>query len=154
MDKKQARDMSKTRDLVDHTDQYVRDYIAYFRDHVGIPEDRMHVIVEGPIGGFFSQGVWMPRRTRLVIDLVHECFITVVFLGYFEAWKEDKGKWILTRWYGGTVMPSDGSGPYELRDGPGSSFLPTVRRLLEIDQERPLTCDDLSMVVKGPAVWQ
>lgn len=146
--------MSKTRDLVDHTAQYIKDYMAYFRDHVGIPECRMHVIDEGPIGGFFSRGVWLPRRTRLVIDLVHYSFITVVFLGYFEAWKEDKGKWILTRWYGGTVMPEDGSGPYELRDGPGSSFLPTIRRLLDIDQERPLTYDDIKMVIKGPAVWQ
>ena len=110
----------------------------------------MHVIVEGPIGGVLSQGRWIPRRSRFVIDLVHYCFITVVFLGYYEAWREDKEKWIITRWYGGTIMPSDGSGPYELRDGPGSTFLPTIRRLLEIDQERALTYDDIRAVIKGP----
>jgi hypothetical protein len=151
---KSKQDMNEARERIDHSAQYKRDYISYFGDQVGIPEDRMHIIIEGPIGGVYHHGTWLPRRSRFVIDLVHECFITVVFLGYYETWREDKGKWILTRWYGGSIMPADGSGPYELRDGPGSSFLPTARRLLEIDQERPLTCDDLSMVVKGPAVWQ
>lgn len=139
-----------TRDRIDRSAQYQRDYMTYFRDHVGIPEDRMHIINEGPIGGMFYKGYYIPRRSRLSIDLVHYSFITVVFYGYYETWKEDKEKWVLSRWYGGSIMPSDGSGPFELRDGPGSMFLPTIRRLLEIDQERPLTYDDIRSVVKGP----
>lgn len=132
----------------DPTVKYIRDYIKRFRDRYGIPEDRLHIITEGPSEGIRLDGHWIPKRSRLIIDLIHGIFMTVIYLGDWDAWRPKHKDWILTRWYGGTIMLPDESGPYELQDRPMKVFLRDVRRLLEIDQERPLTMADIQEIIK------
>ena len=108
----------------------------------------MHIITEGPSEGIRLDGHWIPKRSRLIIDLIHGIFMTVIYLGDWDAWRPKHKDWILTRWYGGTIMLPDESGPYELQDRPMKVFLRDVRRLLEIDQERPLTMADNQEIIK------
>lgn len=134
--------------IYDPTVKYQRDYMSLFRDRFGIPEERLHIITEGPAEGCLIDGLWVPKRSRLFIDLEHDGFISVIYLGDWEIWRTDLDKWLLYRWYGGTVMLHDGSGPYELQDLPIGKFIKRVRRLLEIDQERALAYDDIRSIIK------
>lgn len=134
----------------DPTVKYYQDYLRRFRDQYGIKEERLHIITEGPSKGIQLDGLWIPKRSRLVIDLIHEAFLTVIYYGDWDTWRPKHKDWILTRWYGGTIMLPDESGPYELQDRPMKEFLRDVRRLLEIDQERPLTMDDIREIIKEP----
>ena len=138
----------------DPTERYIRDYTRLFRDRMGIPEERLSIIVEGPEEGMRINGKWSPRRSRMCIALVHGGYLTVMYLGDWQAWRPRRKEWALTRWYGGTVMTSDEQGPYKLRSEPRGTFMPWIRRIIATDAERPLVYDDIKDIISregGPA---
>jgi len=143
MDKKQQQPSAWFHRRYDPSERYKKDYLRLFRDQLGVPESRLQIIKEGPDIGSRINGRWTPRRSRITIYLEHGGFLSVIYLGDWDAWVPRRKAWVLTKWYGGTAMPSDGSGPYELKRGPRHEFIPLIRRLLEIDKERTLTIEDI-----------
>ena len=126
--------------------RYVRDYLKIFRDggRFNIPEDRL----------VFRPGSWdaghslysSPGETMVIIKLIHGGYVSAMYLGQWETWS--RGGMRFRQYYGGTVMTSDGTGPYRLPDEIRGRYLDAVGKVLSIDAERPVMFEDIQDIIR------